>query len=343
MAQENKTALLKELSSCFAQLKQVDKSALKYLSKDLTQSIKTAKVVLTGKGSPSPKTILNKWFDEVVAEVKSEEAQLVKGTYQSFNIYVAKKYATITLNDGSKKSIINYIFGLVCSKISKTHLRFSAAYEVTTYVESIRTTVINEILKIGDKQGFCIETYRELPSTSFLAEKLLFLYVESTYDSWDQLESGAIKSGYIYFSVNAFFERVHLDNDEKNHMRSELKFIRTEDKAPYIDDIEGPENVHKVLKKYYNENMSLVYLPMKMKAVVTINVSEVVGSGSPNVSVGGGNGYSTIKCEREINQGWKLITKPEKGYDLVDFYNRIDEHLDEGVLSQFKIKDLVND
>jgi hypothetical protein len=46
MAQENKTALLKELSSCFAQLKQVDKAALKYLSKDLKGTILEAKDLL---------------------------------------------------------------------------------------------------------------------------------------------------------------------------------------------------------------------------------------------------------------------------------------------------------
>lgn len=46
MAQENKTALLKELSSCFAQLKQVDKAALKYLSKDLKGTISEAKYLL---------------------------------------------------------------------------------------------------------------------------------------------------------------------------------------------------------------------------------------------------------------------------------------------------------
>ena len=46
MAQENKAALLKELNTYFAQLKQVDKAALKYLSKDLKSTILEAKDLL---------------------------------------------------------------------------------------------------------------------------------------------------------------------------------------------------------------------------------------------------------------------------------------------------------
>jgi len=46
MAQENKMALLKELNTYFAQLKQVDKAALKYLSKDLKSTILEAKDLL---------------------------------------------------------------------------------------------------------------------------------------------------------------------------------------------------------------------------------------------------------------------------------------------------------
>jgi len=325
-------------------LKKKNKDVLRYLPSNLLTAIKAGKDLLKNGTSTSaniaayPQEIINNWLEAVIKKVLQEEKQIVKGTYQLFDAKKAKKYVAKTLKSNSKEAISDYIFGLVCAEIVNNNLHFSEKNDVTDYLKSIKKTISTTILKEWQVSEACLSSEADLPRTDYLAEQLLFLYVESTKDQLWDWESGAIKAGYIYFSFEAFFNRVHVDSED-NSLQSELELIRVDDKPPYIDDIYGGKNVNEVLKTLYNENMPLVYLPLKMKVNATINVSEAVGSGSPNVSAGGANGFSVIKCEREIDGNWKLLNEVDESIKE-SFEQRVDYYLNEVLLPRFKIKDL---
>ena len=307
----NQEKILGQLKGLIGELQFVQsssKTVLRHISSDMFKTIKDAKTLLAKNPkvtaiSPNhhSREDIEKWFDKVIAEIQKEEKTIVKGTYQMFNKALAKRASNPIITTPSTAAIKNYVFGLVCNEIATNNLIFSASANVTNYVKSLKDEVVEAVYNHAQNVI--------LPPPIFLAEMLLFLYIDSSQDSNNPFEfdSSSFTAGYIYIKMASYWGSVKDGAEGYVH-------IRTDEEPPYIDDVSGDENVIALLHQYFNSSTPLVYLPIKIQVSIDFIVSEAVGSGNTrNLAFVGANLPGNVKFERQADSDvWTMITSLPK-------------------------------
>jgi hypothetical protein len=335
---------LKQLIGSLGKLQKNNPTLLCYLPSSLKVEIDKALFALDNASENNnegdlpclPMPIFKQWYERVINFMEKAIKNLQKDSYQCFDKNVlAIHQGTIKPKYMSNKDLEDYIVGLACAKITPA-IGFGLSSDLIPEAEMNQ---LGNIWQQGIGQSKCLDE-SFLPPTNFLAKRLIELYIESSKDTWFEIDPGeysTINAGYIYFG----YSDVRINESGLVNTEDQMKCI------PMLDDTVDGENVIKTLKELYGNNARLIDLPIKMKLSVTIVLSEAVSSGRGSGLIGGVNGWSTMVFDRDINGSWTQVFARKKLWDkklLETGTTNFDfEKFISTLLSKFKLKDLIAD